>query len=81
LLIKEQAEPEEAPEGQGEVEMLILNTDLVQEQLSELAQQIVHVIEACDEEKDILEEECDSVKNGMVIMESRLQMEKIRTDS
>jgi len=81
LLIKEQAEPEEAPEGQGEVEMLKLNTDLVQEQLSELAQQIVHVIEACDEEKDILEEECDSVKNGMVIMESRLQMEKIRTDS
>ena len=81
MLIKEQAEPEEAPEGQGEVEMLILNTDLVQEQLSELAQQIVHVIEACDEEKDILEEECDSVKNGMVIMESRLQMEKIRTDS
>jgi len=72
LLIKEQEEPQEALEGQGEIEMLEPNTDLVQEQLSELAQQIVHVIEACNEEKDVLEEEFDSVKNGIVIMESRL---------
>jgi len=78
LLIKEQAEPEEALEGQGVIDMLEPNTDLVQEELSELAQQIVHVIEACNEEKDILEEEFDSVRNGIVIMESRLQTEKIR---
>jgi len=74
-------EPEEALEGQGEIEMLKPNTDLVQEQLSELAQPIVHDIEACNEEKDILEEAFDSVKYGIVIMESRLQTEKIRIDS
>jgi len=81
LLIKEQAEPEEALEGQGEIEMLEQNTDLVQEQLLELAQQIVHVIEACNEEKDVLEEEFDSVRNGIMIMESRLQTEQTRIDS
>jgi len=53
----------------------------VQEQLSELAQQIVHVIEACNEEKDFLKEEFNSVRNGIGIMERRLQMEKIRIDS
>ena len=53
----------------------------MQEQLSELAQQIVHVIEACYEEKDVLEGEFDSVKNGIVVMESRLQTEKSRIDA
>jgi len=81
LLIKEQGEPEEALQGQGETEMSDQNTDLVQEQLSELAQQIVHVIEACNEEKDFLEEEFDWVKNGIAIMESRLQTEKIQINS
>jgi len=81
LLIKEQAEPEEALEGQGEIEMLDQNSDLVQEQLSELAQHILHVIEACNQEKDTLEEEFDSVKNGIVNMESRLETEKIRITS
>jgi hypothetical protein len=81
LLHKEQEEPEEALEGQGEIQMSEVNPDLVQKQLSELAQQIVHVIEACNEEKDILKEDFDSVRNGIVIMESRLQTEKIRIDS
>jgi len=81
LLIKEQAEPEEALEGQGEIDMLEPNTNLVQDQLSELAQQIVHVLEACNLEKDVLKEEFDSVRNGIVIMESRLQTEKIRLDA
>ena len=81
LLIKEQAEPEEALEGQGEIDMLELNTNLVQGQLSELAQQIVHVIEACNSEKDVLKEEFDSVRNGIVILESCLQMEKSRFDA
>jgi predicted nucleic acid-binding Zn-ribbon protein len=81
LLLKEQEELEEALEGQGEVQMSEANPDLVQEQLSELAQQIVHVIEACNEGKDILEEDFDSVRNGIMIMESRLQTEKTRIDS
>lgn len=66
---------------QGEVEMTEVNTDLVQCQLLELAQQIIHVIQACNEKKDILEEDFDSVKIGIIIMESRLQTEKIRIDS
>jgi len=81
LLLKEQEEPEEALEGQGEVEMLEPDTDLVQKQLLDLAQQIVHVIEACNQEKDLLEEDFDSIKNGILIMESRLQTEKTRIDS
>jgi len=80
LLLKEQEEPEEAPEGQGEVQMTEENPDLVQRQLSELAQQIVHVIRACNEEKDIMKEDFDSVRNGIMIMESRLQTEKKRID-
>jgi len=81
LLLKEQEEPEEALEGQAEIQMSEANPDLVQKQLPELAQQIVHVIEACNEEKDILKEDFDSVKNGIMIMESRLQTEKTRIDS
>jgi hypothetical protein len=46
MLLKEQEGPAEALEGQGEVQMSEANPDLVQKQLSELAQQIVHVIEA-----------------------------------
>jgi len=68
-------------EGQGEVQMSEANPDLVHKQLSELAQQIVHVIEACNQGKDILEEDFDSVRNGIRIMESRLQTEKTIIDS
>ena len=81
MLLKEQEEPEEALEGQGEVQMLETSPDLVQEQLSELAQQIAHVIEACNEEKDLIKEDFVSVGNGIKIMESRLQTEKKRIDS
>ena len=81
LLLKEQEEPEEAEQGQGEIQMSEANPDLVQKQLSELAQQIVHVIEACNEEKDILKEDFDSVRNGILIMESRLQTEKSKIDT
>jgi hypothetical protein len=81
LLPKEQEEPKEAEEGQEVVVMTEANTDLVPKQLLELAQQIVHVIEACNEEKEVLKEELDSVKNGILIMERRLQTEKVRMDS
>jgi hypothetical protein len=81
LVLKEQQEPEEALEGQGEVQMSEANPDLVQKQLSELAQQIIHVIEACNEGKHIQEEDFDYVRNRFMIMESRLQTEKTRIDS
>ena len=81
LLLKEQEEPEQALEGQGEVQMLEANPDLVQDQLSELAQQIALVIEACNDEKDLIKEDFVSVGNGIKIMESRLLTEKKRIDS
>jgi len=56
------------------------NADLVQRQLSEFFQQIVHVTEACIKEPDILEEEFDWVRNGILIMESRHQTEKTQMD-
>ena len=81
MLLKEREEPPEAIPGQGEVEMSEGNQDSVQEQLSELTQQVIHVIQACNEEKEVLEDEFDSVRNGIMIMESRIQPEKVRIDS
>jgi len=79
LLLKDHEEPEEALEGQGEVVMT--GTDLVQEQLSELAQQVMHVIQACDDEKEIIEDDFESVKNNIRILETRIQTERQRIDS
>jgi len=81
LLLKNHEEPEEALEGQGEVVMAEANTDLVQEQLSELAQQVMHVIQACNEEKEIIEDDFESVKNNIRILETRIQTERQRIDS
>jgi len=80
LLLIQQKETPEASKGQVAMGMSD-NRDLVQKQLSELAQQIIHVIQACNDEKDILQEEFDFVRNGSIIMESRLQMEKTRIDA
>ena len=81
LLLKDHEEPEEALEGQGEVVMTEANTELVQEQLSELAQQVMHVIQACNEEKEIIEDDFESVKNDIRILETRIQTERQRIDS
>ena len=81
LLLKNHEEPEEAEEGQGEVVMAEASTDLVQDQLSELAQQVMHVIQACNEEKEIIEDDFESVKNNIRILETRIQTERQRIDS
>jgi 3-dehydroquinate dehydratase len=57
--------------------MTEVNTDFVQKQWSELTQPIIHVIQACNKEKEVLEKRFDLLNNGIVIMESRLQMEKV----
>jgi predicted nucleic acid-binding Zn-ribbon protein len=57
------------------------STNLVQNKLPELVQQIVHVIEAFNKEKQVLEEVFDSVRNRIHIMKCQLQTEKIRIDS
>jgi hypothetical protein len=63
--------------GQGEVEITHANTDLVQRQLSNLAHHLIPVIQASTGANMILEEECDSQKNGILIMECSQQTEKV----
>jgi hypothetical protein len=61
-LIKAQQYPDEAEEGQGEHEIPDANSNLDQRHLSELAQQVVHMVQACNEENKFLEEEFESVE-------------------
>jgi hypothetical protein len=75
--IKEVGEPEEAQLGLGEVEM---NQDPVKQQLEGLTQQMVHIIEACNSEKGIIEEEFLSVKQDLQILEGRIRKEKSLLD-
>ena len=75
--IKEAGEPEEAELGLGEVEM---NQDPVKQQLEGLTQQMVHIIEACNSEKGIIEEEFMSVNQDIQILEGRIRTEKSLLD-
>jgi len=75
--IKEAGEPEEAQLGLGEVEM---NQDPVKQQLEGLTQQMVHIIEACNSEKGIIEEEFLSVNQDIQILEGRIRTEKSLLD-
>jgi len=75
--IKEAGEPEEAELGLGEVEM---NQDPVRQQLEGLSQQMVHIIEACNSEKGIIEEEFLSVNQDIQILEGRIRTEKSLLD-
>jgi hypothetical protein len=52
--------PSKAPVSNGELEMGDASSNLVQKQWSELAQQVVHIVLACNEETDVLEAEFDS---------------------
>jgi hypothetical protein len=70
----------EAQEGQGELEMPDTNSNLVQKQLSEHAQQVVHIVQACNEETEILENEFELVKANIQILESRIHTDKQRVD-
>jgi len=81
MLLKSQVEPKEAQEGQAEIQMTEANTNLVQTQLSELTQQFMYVIQACNEKKDIIEDDFESVKTNIQILETRIQIERQRIDS
>jgi len=72
--IKEAGEPEEAQLGLGEVEMRL--DDPVQKQLQGLTQQMVHIIEACNSEKEIIEEEFLLVHQEIQILEGRIRTER-----
>jgi len=75
--IKEAGEVEEAQLGLGEVEM---NQDPVKQQLEGLTQQMVHIIEACNSEKGIIEEEFLSVNQDLQILEGHIRTEKSLLD-
>jgi len=62
LLLTVYAEPEKAESSQGEEAIKEPESDSMQQQLSELAQQAVQDIQACNEERDVLEDEFDYVK-------------------
>jgi len=72
--------PEEAELGQGELEIQDASSTLVQKQLLELAQQVVHIIQACNEEKEVQEDEFESVKTNIKILETRIHTDKHRVD-
>jgi hypothetical protein len=72
--IKEAGQPEEAVIGLGEIEMR--QADPVQQQLQGLTQQIVHIIEACNSEKEIMEEEFLPVHQDIQILEGRIRTER-----
>jgi len=75
--IKEAGEPEEAELGLGEVEM---DQDPVRQQLEGLTQHMVHIIEACNSEKGIIEEEFLSVNRDIQILDGRIRTEKSLLD-
>jgi hypothetical protein len=75
LLLLSQEQPNKASSGQGEVKMTEGYTDLVHKQLWELTQHIVHVMKECNNEMEVLEDENDSVRNGILIMECQLHTE------
>jgi hypothetical protein len=73
--------PEEAAQGQRELEMQNRNSNLVQKQLFELTQQVVHIVQACNEEAEVVEDGFESVKANMEIFETTIQTDKYLADS
>jgi predicted nucleic acid-binding Zn-ribbon protein len=71
---------EEAEEGQGQLEMANANYDFIQKHLSELALQVVHIVQVGNKGKEILEDELKSVKANIEILESRIDTDKQRVD-
>jgi hypothetical protein len=76
--IEEAGEPEEAQLGLGEVEMRV--DDPVQQQLQRLTQQMVHIIEACNSKKEVIEEEFLSVHQEIQILEGLIRTERSLID-
>jgi Xaa-Pro aminopeptidase len=73
--------PEEAELGQGELEMQDVSSSLVQKRLSELEWEVGYIIEACNEEKEVLEDAFDSVQSNIKILETRIYTDKHRIDA
>jgi len=68
--------PGEAEECHGELKIPDANSNLIQRQLSELAQEVVHIVQACNEEIEMLRDEFESVWANIEIPGSRIQTNK-----
>jgi len=77
-LTKEHGEPEEPIPGLGEVEMA--ESDPVRTKLQELTQQMIHVVQACNEEKGLIEDEFVAVRQHLELLERQILMEKAKID-
>jgi hypothetical protein len=76
-MIKKAREPEEAELGLGEIEM---HNNPVHQQLEGLTEQLFDIIEACNSEKEIIEEEYLSVHREIQILEEPIRTEKSLID-
>jgi hypothetical protein len=77
-LIKENGEPEEAIQGPGEVAMA--KSDPVRTKLQELTQQMVHVVQACNDEKGLIEDEFVAVRQDLDLLKSQILTEKAKLE-
>jgi len=77
-LIREHEKPAEAIEGLGEVEMA--ESDLVTTKLQELIQQMVHVVQACNEEKELIEDEFVAIRQDLEFLETQILTEKAKLE-
>jgi hypothetical protein len=77
-LIRENGEAEEPLAGLGEVKMAEL--DPVRTKLQELMQQMVQVVQACNEEKELIEDEFVAVRQDLELLETQILTEKARLE-
>jgi len=77
-LIREAGEPEEAELGIGEVSMP--EADPVQGKLEQIFQQMMHVVQACNEKKEIIEDEFLSVPQDPEILEGMIRTENAKIE-
>jgi hypothetical protein len=77
-LIRENGEPEETVEGLGEFEMAESNP--VKAKVQEISLQMVHVVQACNEEKELIEDEFVAVRQDLEMLEMQIFTEKAKLE-
>jgi hypothetical protein len=77
-LIRENGEPDEAKQGLGEVEMQ--EQDQVRTKLQEITQQMLHVVQACNEKKGLIEDEFLAVRQDLDLLELQICTEMARNE-
>lgn len=77
-LLRENGELEEAEEGLGQIQMW--EQDQVQTMLQELTQQMVHLVQAWNEEKGLIEEEFAAGQQDLELLEAQICSEKARIE-